>query len=102
VTLLRRRVDGGTDEYGNPELEVVEQETSAELQLVGAHEAHGGAVMVDTWKFWLPANAPARGWDALELLEDGTMLELRGDPWIVRNPRTGAVHHVEGWAVVRE
>ena len=76
--------------------ETVEQPTRCELQQAGAREDANAAVQVVTWRAWLPPDAPARGWDALRL-DDGRLLELEGDAWAVRNPRTGVVHHVEAF-----
>jgi hypothetical protein len=47
---------------------------------------------------FLPADAPARGWDAIRL-EDGTVLQLAGDAWPVRNLRTDTISHVEAEVV---
>lgn len=99
VTLLKRSADpAAADEYGNPGWTVVEQQTTAEIQQIGSREANDAAVQIATYRVWLPADAPARGWDALRL-EDGTVLELEGDAWLAVNPRTGVAHHVE--AMVR-
>lgn len=99
ATLLHRTADPtDDDEYGNPGWDIVESDVVCELQQVGAREGHGDAVMIDTWRFWLPPDAPATGWDALRL-EDGRLLELRGDPYLAHSARTGTPHHVEGFAV---
>lgn len=97
VVLLKRAQDGPPDEYGNPTWLELEQPTRCELQQAGAREDLGGGVQVTTWHVWLPADAPASGWDALRLA-DGTVLELNGDAWQVGNPRLGGVvHHVEAY-----
>jgi hypothetical protein len=94
VTLLTRTGSPTPDEFGEQTDDVDEVETFAHLQQDTAAELHGGAVQDTAWRVWLPADAPAKGWDALRL-EDGTVLELDGDAWPVENPRAGGVHHVE-------
>ena len=103
VTLLRR-TPGAADVYGDPTWDVVEEQTNAELQLVGQREELDANVLVSTWRAFLPADAPARGWDALRLddgtllgLEDGSIFELRGDPARVVNPRLAKADHVEAY-----
>jgi len=95
VTLVHRE-PGAPDEYGDPVPEETEQATTCELQLIGAREELGDNAQVTTWRIFLPPDAPARGWDAVRL-EDGTTLELAGDAWEARNPRTQEVHHVEAY-----
>ena len=96
ATLLTRSPTGPPDEYGNPTNEVVETPTRCELQQSGAREELDGTVQVVTWRVFLPAAAPAQGWDALRLA-DGRELELNGNAWPVVNPRTGELHHVEAY-----
>jgi hypothetical protein len=99
ATLIERVADPETpDEYGNPGWTETGIDTACELQQVGSSEALGDAVQVTLWRLFLPAETPARGWDALRLEGDDVLYELEGDPWQVRNPRTGAVSHVEASA----
>lgn len=94
---LLARVPGDPDEYGDATFQVVSRDVRCELQWGGSREEHEDATQVSTWRFWLPPDAAdLRGWDAIRT-EDG-VYELNGDPWPVRNPRTGVVHHVEGYA----
>jgi hypothetical protein len=93
-TLLTRTQDGPADEYGNPTWTAVERPTVCELQLASAVEAVGDTVQVARFRAFLPADAPARGWDGIRL-DDGTVLELAGDAWPVRNLLTDTVSHVE-------
>jgi hypothetical protein len=100
ATLLVRAQDGPADEYGNPGWSELEQPTTVELQQAGAREELDGAVQVSTWRVWLPADAPTRGWDGLRV-ESGPLAgvyEVSGDAWQVVNPRTGVLHHVEAFA----
>jgi hypothetical protein len=97
-TLVTRTQDGPPDEYGNPTWTEVERPTMCELQQAGATEEIGDAVQASRWRVFLPADAPVRGWDAIRL-DDGTLLELAGDAWPVRNLLTDAVSHVEAEAL---
>jgi hypothetical protein len=95
VVLRKRTADGPPDEYGNPTYTELEQPTVAELQQVGAREELGGAVQVSTWRVFLPADAPARGWDSLEVTAGplvGWRFELNGDAAYVSSPITGLAH----------
>jgi hypothetical protein len=94
--LLKRTQDGPPDEYGNPSWQEVEQPTMCEIQQSGSREELGAAVQISTWRVFLPPDAPARGWDALRLTADGTVYELSGDAWPVRNLLSNQVSHVEG------
>jgi hypothetical protein len=93
-TLLTRTQDGPEDEYGNPTWQEDERPSVCELQQAGATEELGDAVQAARYRCFLPADAPVRGWDGIRL-EDGTVLELAGDAWPVRNLLTDAVSHVE-------
>jgi hypothetical protein len=97
-TLLTRAQDGPADEYGNPTWQAQERPTFCELQQAGATEELGDAVQASRWRVFLPADAPVRGWDGIRL-EDGTLLELAGDAWPVRNLLTDTVSHVEADAL---
>lgn len=93
---LVTRTPGEPDEYGNPTSTETELATVCELQQAGAREELDGAVPVTTWRVFLPADAPAKGWDAVRLA-DGRVLELNGDAWAVSSPRTGELSHVEAY-----
>jgi len=93
-TLLARTQDGPPDGYGDPTWTEAEQATVCELQQAGSLEANGDALQVARFRLFLPPDAPARGWDAIRL-DDGTVLELTGDAWPVRNLLTDTVSHVE-------
>jgi hypothetical protein len=93
-TLLTRAQDGPADEYGNPTWTEAERPTVCELQQAGATEELGDAVQATRWRAFLPADVPVRGWDGLRL-DDGTVLELAGDAWPVRNLLTDEISHVE-------
>jgi hypothetical protein len=101
ATLVVRTHAGGVDEYGNPTSVESELATRCEIQQAGAREELDGAVQVVTWRVFLPADVPAKGWDLLRLA-DGRELELRGHAWAVVNPRTGELSHVEAYCEERE
>lgn len=75
---------------------VVVGSTRCELQQTTAGEDHEGRVLTTGWRLFLPADVDLDGWDALDV--DGELVELDGDPWPVRHPLTGEVHHVEASA----
>ena len=90
---LVRRVAG---DPLDPDAELVDEVagiTSCELQQAAATDAHDGRLQQTGWRVFLPAGVDLTGWDALRI--DGDLLELVGDPWPVRHPRTGVVSHVE-------
>ena len=47
-----------------PDRQEAEQQTRCGIQQAGASEELGDAVQVARWRVFLPADAPARGWDA--------------------------------------
>jgi hypothetical protein len=95
ATLVVRSATGPVDEYGNPTYAEVEQPTTCELQQSGSREDLDGSVQVVTWRVFMPADAPAHGWDLLRV--DGRELTPNGEAWLVVNPRTGEAHHVEAY-----
>ena len=90
------REPGAPDVYGDPVPVETLTTTTCELQQVGAREELGDQVQVTTWRLFLPKDAPARGWDSVRL-DDGSTYELQGDAWLVKNARTGNLHHVEAY-----
>ena len=99
--LVRRAPGAGRDEYGNPVADETVEQLRCELQPYGSRDELGGAVQVSTWQVFLPATAPPRGWDAVQVL-DGPhpgLYELEGDAAVRAPALTGLPHHVE--AVVR-
>ena len=99
ATLLRRELDTARDEYGNPAYVEVSEPLKGELQQESSSEAHGAASQVSLWRVFLPATAPARGWDAVRFpVDGGQVFELEGDAWLARNPRTGEPSHMEARA----
>lgn len=96
--ILSRTADyGTTDDYGNPTFEVVPVAVSGcEIQQSASSEDHDDDVQTSVFRVFLPPDVPVRGWDAIELTETGERFELDGDAWMVRNPRTGLLSHVEG------
>ena len=99
ATLVTVTDDGAEDVAGNP----TEQETSTtvrcELQQARRIEADGSENwQVGVWRLVLPAGTAVSGVDRIEI--DDVSYEFDGPPWPVRNPRTGAVSHIE--ATVRQ
>jgi hypothetical protein len=85
------------DDGAQPAAETVIATTLCELQQASSLEAEGGAVQIATYRVFLPAGAPLRGWDAIRLTDSGELLELEGDAAAPRSPLTG-ITHVEAMA----
>lgn len=97
---LIRREPGGPDEYGDPRppVETVVADVPCLLQMQSSDERAEASVQSSRWRLFLPELVGAlRGWDAIEVA--GSTYELAGDAWPVLNPRTGAVSHLEAYAV---
>ena len=94
ATIILRSPSGDTDEYGNEVPVEDELATAVELQQVRRDEPAGAGEVSDTrWLGFFPAGTDLTTADAVEI--EGERYELEGDPWAVRNPRTGAESHVE-------
>jgi len=92
--VVLHRVDSGEDEYGNPISEDTELATVCELQQRRSEEPGAvGERAVTDWVIFLPAGTPIATADAVTV--DEHRLEVIGDPWEVRNPRTRHDSHVE-------
>jgi len=96
VTILRRTVAEEIDEFGN-EVDTApaeEVETVGELQQRQRDEqTAGGDVVATTWALYLPADTEIDAGDGI--VAGGATYEVDGEPWPVRNPRTGVVSHIE-------
>lgn len=97
--LIQRVYAEAPDDDGTqPVDETIVDGVLCELQQAGSREEQGGAVQITTYRLFLGAGNPLRGWDAVYLHDTGETLELEGDAFVVRSPITG-IEHVE--AVVR-
>jgi hypothetical protein len=93
VTIIHRADADPEDFYGQGRTETL-QEVQGELQQMSRTEQAAHGDFSDTlWRLWLPATVRLRTEDAVAV--DGLVYEVVGDPWEVRNPREGAVSHVE-------
>jgi hypothetical protein len=97
VELLTRTYPETPDGDGVQVPAVVAEATCCELQQVSAREDLGGAVQLTSYRLVLPADKPARGWDAIRRVDSGELYELEGEAWQVVNPRTGVASHVEAF-----
>jgi hypothetical protein len=98
-SLIRRVYAETPDAAGEqPVLETVVDDVLCELQQAGSREDSTGAVQISTYRVFLPAGTPLRGWDAIRLTSSGEVLELDGDAFEPRSPLTGDAH-VEAVAV---
>ena len=93
--LVRRTYDGPPDAYGDPTWLEERTPTRCALLQEGSREDQGGQVQLSSWRLFLPAEAPCRGWDALELDGDAVTYELDGDAWQVLSLLSGEPSHVE-------
>jgi hypothetical protein len=98
VVITRNLPSSTTDAYGNEQPDTDETETFGELQQQQRSEPGSeGELSVTTWSLFLPAGTELRTSDTVEI--DGATYQVTGDPWSVRNPRTGGVSHVEATVV---
>ena len=97
LTVTRRTGGVVSDELGNETPATETPETVGELQQLRSEETNGDVTVTD-WRLFLPAGTGLDTGDAVTL-EDGRTFEVVGDPWPVRDPRTGEDSHVE--AVLR-
>jgi len=90
--LIRRVYDVDPDgDGGQTRTEVVEA-TTCEVQTAGSREDESGSVQIATYRVFLGAEVPLRGWDAIRLVDTGEVLELEGDAFAPRSPLTGDSH----------
>lgn len=94
MTLVRRSASGDIDESGD-EIQTEEQvEVVGELQQQQRDEPGSQGEFSSTkWLLILPAGTAIDTGD--QVVCDGQVYEVVGDPWAARNPRTEAEHHVE-------
>lgn len=100
-TISHRTAGEGEDRYGNPKSSVEEIETVCEIQeskrsLSGRSSEHGegGEVSDADWVGIFPAGTPLGAADTVRVDGLGD-LQVVGEPWPARNPRTQVISHVE-------
>lgn len=93
-TITRRSSSGDLDDYGNETTTEDVVETVCELQQRQRSEPGDQAEFSDTnWVLFL---LPDEAIDTSDVVTvDGHVFEMVGDPWVVRNPRTGVDSHIE-------
>jgi len=90
-----RRTPGDEDEYGNPvPVEVFVDTCCYAEQRRSAQPAGVGDRAVSDWLVVLPIETAVTIADAIRL-DDGSELEVIGDPWPVHNPWAEAYSHIE-------
>ena len=93
-TITHRTAGVSVDAYGSEIPATATTSTVCELQQQQRTEANErGTVAEDVWLLVLPAGTTIGPDDTVTV--DGDVFHVHGDPWPVRNPRTGATHHVE-------
>lgn len=94
VTIINRSDGSETDGYGNAVPDEFLVETVGELQQQQRSEPVAEGELSDSrWLLVLPAGTLIGTGDAA--IVDGEVYEVVGAPWPMRNPRTGAPHHIE-------
>lgn len=93
-TIVQRSDSGNIDDYGDPVQTEVLVETTGELQQFERQEPIGqGEFSVAHWTLFLPAGTQIDTSDAV--IVGGEEYGVEGEPWLVRNPRTGSDSHLE-------
>lgn len=92
--IIIRTEDGAPDRYGNPtDTETIHVTRCYAEQRSTVAAGPEQQILQGRWKMTFPPETPIDGWAAVKL---GTRtFEVIGFPWYVRNPRTGAISHVE-------
>ncbi len=94
---IHRRLEGeAKDELGNAVIETVETETVCELQQQsgGSFRSEGEGELSETrWVIYLMPDQEVGLGDSIDVEGDG-VFEIFGEPWKVRNPRTGQYSHI--------
>lgn len=100
-TIIHRTAGEGEDRYGNRKSAVEEIATVCEIQeskrsLSGRSSEAGGSGEVSDaeWLGIFPAGTPLGTADSIRVDGIGE-LEVVGEPWPARNPRTQAISHIE-------
>lgn len=99
--VITRRVDSGTDDYGDPSTASTTEDTVCELQLYAKLRSTGGETELDqaaieTGHIFLPGTlAPPGALDAVTITDLAATYEFDGPAEPVRNPRTGLVSHLQ-------
>lgn len=96
VTITTSSPSGSRDDYGNQVDETTTVETVGELQQIQQRrrsEDDTGNVSDTTWLLVLPPGTEIAADSTVTV--DGLAYEVDGDPWPVRNPRTGEASHIE-------
>lgn len=94
LTIINRTDDGDEDEYGNAVPAEAFVDVVGELQQQRRDEPDAEGETSDTrWLLVLPAGTVIGTGDGV--ICDGEAFEVVGAPWMARNPRTGAVSHIE-------
>lgn len=81
------------DDYDSTPTTPLELETVCHLEQTAATEGFEGEAEESEWRAFLPGSVDLRGQDRIEI--GGSMFELAGDPWPVRNARLGTISHLE-------
>jgi hypothetical protein len=96
LTIIRTSSGETLDDYGTPVEETEEIAVSGELQQIRREEPAGaGELSVTEWNLFLPAGTEIDTSDRVRDEVDGLTYHMAGDPWHVRNARTGQASHLQ-------
>ena len=90
---LVRRVPSDPDVYGDPTWSEAHTDTLCYAEQSVASEPSDPHYQADEWRVLLDSTAVVDGLDAVVI--DGLRFEVIGPPWMAKDPRTNADHHVE-------
>lgn len=92
--LIQRVPTGSYDRFGNDQDLDATEDALCELQQRTPNErGDSGEVSDDEWRVFFLPGVDLSTASAVQV--DGEVYELVGDPWVARNPRTGATSHIE-------
>jgi len=92
VVIKRRKASDDDDDYGSEVAEETSVVTVGELQQQGRTEREG-VISATSWLLILPPDVELDTNDVVVV--DNFRFEISGNPWLVRNPLTGELHHIE-------
>lgn len=94
VTIINRAQTGAADDFGDPTWTLTSTTAKGYLyQTTRTEDTNGQVLGFQEFRVALEAGAALDR--TSQLLVDGTLYEVYGEPWQVFNPRTRRVDHIE-------
>ena len=102
IDLIDPDTPTGEDEYGNPTYTPSQIQTKCYYEQQAHQEVMDppGEIEQQQVLFMVPADVPINGWSAVTI--EGVSFDVKGPPWVVRNPRSNRVSHVEASLAMSE